>query len=888
MRKTPIRAPKSKKPIDKLTAEEAAYELEYLAFKIAESDDLYFQLDDPIITDAEYDQLREANTAIEERFPDLVRPDSPSDRIGAAPSEQFTKVAHAVRMLSLDNAFTDKDVGEFLDRVRRFLKLTSDAPLPVTAEPKIDGLSINLRYEQGRLVLGATRGDGSVGENVTANVRTIEELPKRVTAKDFPDVFEVRGEIYMAHGDFAKLNAAQEAAGGKIFANPRNAAAGSLRQLDPKITASRPLRFFAYSWGETGALPSESHKGMVDALGRWGFPVNPLTRLCTSLEEMLAAHREIEAERSRLGYDIDGVVYKVDSLAFQERLGFDSRRPRWAVAHKFPAEKATTVLKDIEIQVGRTGALTPVAKLEPVTVGGVVVQNATLHNEDEIARKGILIGDTVIVQRAGDVIPQVLAVVEEKRPKTARAFVFPTVCPACGSHAVREVNPKTGKEDVVRRCTGGLVCPAQAVERLKHFVSRNAFDIEGLGAKQVEAFYEEGLIGGPTDIFKLEERDKLSNMKLSDRKGWGEKSVRNLFDAINERRQIPLDRFIFSLGIRHVGEVASRKLARHFVSGLDFYIFCERGNIDRKNIWNHMINKFCHIFHVRNDEYQELETKWLEFANLSRSAYWKERSNAVKLLLAPGVGDVFAREIVFDAGCELNRKNMDISKIDNRHLLKIVSRSKFGDARTKKAIFDLRKDDITFADRVRIAIEGAEKSWVWLAQSLNSRLEFPISAERQLLEFRGWVGYAQFFMDSIRNEFSIASGLKAIDGIGDSISYSFLEFVPETRNIELIKDFIVGGGDSGPLIRVRELENISVDTAVAGKSVVFTGKLEQMTRSEAKVQAERLGAKISGSVSEKTDYVVAGPGAGAKRRNAEKLGIKILTEDEWFDLIGNR
>ncbi|MGI9384974.1 MAG: NAD-dependent DNA ligase LigA, partial [Methyloligellaceae bacterium] len=528
----------------------AEAELERLAAEIAHHDERYYREDAPEISDADYDALRQRNTAIEARFPNLVRPDSPSERVGAAPSEQFAKVAHAVPMLSLGNAFNDEDVGEFLDRVRRFLGLAAEEPLAVTAEPKIDGLSITLRYERGRLVLGATRGDGTVGENVTANVRTIKELPKRVAAADFPEVFEVRGEIYMGHGDFAKLNTAQEAAGAKVFANPRNAAAGSLRQLDSKITESRPLRFFAYSWGETSALPFESHKGVVDALGRWGFPVNPLTRLCMSLEEMLAVHREIEEQRGTLGYDIDGVVYKVDSLALQERLGFVSRSPRWAVAHKFPAEKATTILKDIEIQVGRTGALTPVAKLEPVTVGGVVVQNATLHNEDEIARKGIKIGDTVIVQRAGDVIPQVLSAVEEKRPKTAKSFKFPTICPACGSHAVREINPKTGKEDVVRRCTGGLICPAQAVERLKHFVSRNAFDIEGLGAKQIEAFYEEGRVRTPAEIFTIEVRDGNGDAKLEEKEGWGETSVRNLFAAIDERRNISLDRFIYALGIR--------------------------------------------------------------------------------------------------------------------------------------------------------------------------------------------------------------------------------------------------------------------------------------------------------------------------------------------------
>ena len=694
--------------VEDLDGEGAEAELERLAAEIAYHDERYYQQDAPEITDADYDALRQRNAAIEARFPELVRPDSPSERVGAAPSEQFAKVTHAVPMLSLGNAFDDADVAEFLERVRRFLGLEAEEPLAVTAEPKIDGLSITLRYEQGRLVLGATRGDGSVGENVTANVRTIEELPERVAAEDFPDVFEVRGEIFMGHGDFAKLNAAQEEAGGKVFANPRNAAAGSLRQLDPKITASRPLRFFAYSWGETGTLPSESHKGVVDALARWGFPVNPLTRLCTSLEEMLAAHRQIEAERGSLGYDIDGVVYKVDSLALQERLGFVSRSPRWAVAHKFPAEKATTVLKDIEIQVGRTGALTPVAKLEPVTVGGVVVQNATLHNEDEIARKGILIGDTVIVQRAGDVIPQVLSAVLEKRPKTARAFVFPTVCPACGSHAVREVNPKTGKEDVVRRCTGGLVCPAQAVERLKHFVSRNAFDIEGLGAKQVEAFYEEGRVMRPADIFTLEARDARAESKLEEKDGWGETSVRNLFAAIEERRNISLDRFIYALGIRHVGETTGRLLAKAY-----------------------------------------------------------------------GTVEAF-----------------------------IAAMEAAGDT------------------------EGE--------------------------------AYAD---------------LQNIDGIGEVVADAIVAFFAEAHNREAVDALL-------EQVAPEPFEADETDSPVTGKTVVFTGTLEKMTRNEAKARAERLGAKVAGSVSKKTDYVVAGPGAGSKRKKAEELGVEVLTEEGWFELIG--
>src|SRR5581483_3407527 len=464
------------KPVSALDETEAASELARLAAAIAHHDELYYRKDAPEISDAAYDGLRARNDAIEARFPHLVRDDSPSLRVGAAPVEAFGKVVHRVPMLSLANVFDEEGLRDFLDRIARFLGLQSVEGLAFTAEPKIDGLSITLRYERGKLVQAATRGDGYEGENVTANVRTIADVPKAIKAKDFPDPFEVRGEIYMSRAAFQKLNEAQAEAGDRLFANPRNAAAGSLRQLDPAVTAKRPLRFFAYGWGEAAELPGDTQSDVYRALRDWGFPLNPLVRLTHSVDEMLETYRDIESGRAGLDYDIDGIVYKLDRLDLQERLGFVSRSPRYAIAHKFPAEKATTVLRGIDIQVGRTGALTPVAKLDPVTVGGVVVQNATLHNEDEIARKDIRIGDTVIVQRAGDVIPQILAVVQEKRPKGAKRFVFPTVCPACGSHASREINPNTGKEDAVRRCTGGLICPAQRVERLKHFVSRNAFD----------------------------------------------------------------------------------------------------------------------------------------------------------------------------------------------------------------------------------------------------------------------------------------------------------------------------------------------------------------------------------------------------------------------------
>ncbi|MDA7947630.1 MAG: NAD-dependent DNA ligase LigA [Hyphomicrobiaceae bacterium] len=697
----------SKLPVEALSKAQAEAELERLAREIAHHDALYYAQDAPEISDADYDALRVRNDAIEARFPDLVRPDSPSQRVGVEPSEQFAKVTHLVPMLSLGNAFSDGDVRDFVDRVRRFFKKGEADDAAFTAEPKIDGLSISLRYEQGKLVLGATRGDGTTGENVTANVRTIEDIPNVLKGTDIPDVFEVRGEIFMRHEDFAELNAAQEAAGKQTYVNPRNTASGSLRQLDPAITASRKLRFFAYTWGEVSALPADTQMGVLEAMGAWGLPINPLTRLCTSVEELIAAHADFEAERATLGYDIDGVVYKVDRLDLQERLGFVSRAPRWAIAHKFPAEKATTILKEIEIQVGRTGALTPVAKLEPVTVGGVVVQNATLHNEDEIARKDVRIGDTVVIQRAGDVIPQVLSVVEEKRPEVSKPFEFPKICPACGSHAVREIHPKTGREDVVRRCTGGLICPAQAVERLKHFVSRNAFDIEGLGAKQVDAFYTEGRVMKPADIFTLEARDARTDKPLQEKEGWGEQSVANLFAAINERRSISLDRFIYALGIRHIGETTARLLAKNYGT----------------------IGALRDAMHAAADH---------------QSAAYEDLNN--------------------------------------------------------------------------------------------------------------------------------------IDGIGQVVADALVEFFAEAHNKEVLDALLEE-------VTPEAFETEERESVVTGKTVVFTGSLERLSRSEAKVMAERYGAKVAGSVSSKTDYVVAGEAAGSKLKKAQDLGVQVLSEDDWLDLV---
>ena len=685
-----------------LSESEAKAELARLAKEIAEHDRRYYQHDAPTISDAAYDALRQRNADIEARFPQLVRPDSPTHRVGAGPAEKFGKVKHQVPMLSLANGFSDEDTVDFLGRIRRFLNLGEDDVIEVTAEPKIDGLSISLRYEKGALAQAATRGDGAEGEDVTRNVLTIAEVPKRLPKA--PDMIEVRGEIYMSHKDFAVLNEKQIEAGEKPFANPRNSAAGSLRQLDPAITAARPLRFFAYGWGEAPELPGKTQWEVIQAFKHWGFPVNGLMKLCPSADELLAHYRKIESRRADLGYDIDGVVYKVNRLDWQERLGFVSRSPRWGLAHKFSAEKATTVLEGIDIQVGRTGALTPVARLRPVTVGGVVVSNATLHNEDEIARKDIRIGDTVVVQRAGDVIPQILGFVPEKRPKSAKSYEIPKTCPACGSHAEREVRDG-GKTDAVRRCTGGLICPAQRVERLKHFASRNAFDIEGLGDKIIEEFYTDGLIQSPPDIFTLEARDRRSLKKLKDREGWGEASVAKLFDAIDARRTIGLDRFIFALGIRHVGETTARVLARAY-----------------------------------------------------------------------GAAEAFR-------------------------------------------------------DQMTAAAKGAEtEAW----QELTSH-----------------------------------------DGIGDVVAEAVAQFFDEPHNLKVVNELLKH-------VSVTPLEAVSRGSAVAGKTVVFTGALEKMTREEAKAMAERLGAKVAGSVSKKTDLLVAGPGAGSKLKDAQKYGVEVIDEEEWF------
>jgi DNA ligase (NAD+) len=709
-------------PVESLDFGQASAEHSVLTERLLAAEAAYFQEDAPFLSDAEYDALRLRYLAIEARFPQLQTAQSVSAAVGAKPSEKFAKITHARPMLSLANAFSDQDVVDFVERIRSFLNWPVDAELAITSEPKIDGLSLSLRYEDRKLVSAATRGDGETGEDVTPNVRTMSEIPHLLRGEHASRIAEIRGEVYLRKDDFASLNARQAEAGEKVFANPRNAAAGSLRQLDPRITAARPLRFFAYAWGEMSDMPATTQSGMVETFRHWGFCTNPLMRRCLSAAALVAHYREIEAERANLPYDIDGIVYKVDRLDLQRRLGFVARAPRWAIAHKFPAELATTVLEAIEIQVGRTGSLTPVARLKPVTVGGVVVTNATLHNEDYIKgldSKGgtirggidIRVGDTVTVKRAGDVIPRVEAVDIGRRPPDAKPYVFPTLCPACGSHAVRDVNPRSGKVDAVRRCTGGLICPAQGVERLRHFVSRDGLDIEGLGDRQIAFFHADPdlPVRQPADIFTLEMRDAANLKKLKDKEGFGSLSVENLFRAIAERRQPALNRFIYALGIRHIGETTAKLLARHYGS--------------------------------------------------------------------------------FDA----------------------------------------------LASAARAAADPASDAHAELA---------------------------------------------AIDGIGETVTDALVQFFGEPHNREMLAALLSH-------VTPQALAPARTDgSPVAGQTVVFTGALVRMTRDEAKSMAEQLGAKVAGSVSKKTDLVVAGPGAGSKLKDAEKHGVRVIDEDAWFTLVG--
>lgn len=695
------KATPEQKPVEDLNRMEASFELAHLAKEIARHRALYFQNDAPEISDAEFDVLVRRNEAIEKRFPQLKLAESPTDKVGAEPAQGFAKVPHLVPMLSLDNAFAAEDVADFIDRVRRFLGLSADIAVPLAVEPKIDGLSANLLYENGAFVRGATRGDGAVGEDITANLKQVASIPQRLKDSNHPARIEIRGEVYMSKSGFLKLNAEREASGEPVFANPRNAAAGSLRQLDAGITKSRPLQFFAYAFGAVDGLKArpDSQHALNGQLAAWGFAVNPRRGVTHDIDATLAFYNEMQNERATLDYDIDGVVYKVDRVDWQERLGFIGRAPRWAIAHKFPAEQANTILKAITIQVGRTGVLTPVAELEPVNVGGVMVSRATLHNEDEIARKDIRVGDRVIVQRAGDVIPQIVSVVDADRPGRSPAYLFPDHCPVCGSHAVRE------EGEVARRCTGGLVCPAQAVERLRHFVSRMAFDIDGLGGKHIEAFFADGLIKSPADLFRLKNNRDI----LLKRDGWGELSVDNLLRAIEARREISLERFIYALGIPQIGEETAKLLARHYLT-LDA---------------------------------------------------WREAMVAAKDLESAAYQD-----------------------------------------------------------------------------------------------------------------------LATIGRIGPSIRADLIDFFDEGHNRAVVDDVAA-------FVTVQPFVPPKIDTSpIAGKTVVFTGSLERMTRNEAKARAENLGAKVAGSVSKKTDYLIAGSDAGSKAAKARELDIVVLSEQEWLDLIG--
>ncbi len=725
-----------------------------LAALLAQANSAYYQDDAPDLTDADYDALKRENAAIEAAFPDLKRPDSPSDQVGAVPAERFSKLTHSQPMLSLSNAFDATDVADFVSGIRRYLNLSADTPLPFTAEPKIDGLSLSLRYEAGELISAATRGNGAVGENVTANARTIADIPTTLTTA--PAILEVRGEVYMSHADFTSLNSRQAQSDARPFANPRNAAAGSLRQLDPAITKSRPLKFFAYAWGELTEPLADTQSDALKRLQTLGFQINDRTKTCQSREEMLAHYAHIEKQRADLGYDIDGVVYKVDNLSYQSRLGMRSTTPRWAIAHKFPAELAWTTLENIEIQVGRTGALSPVARLAPVTVGGVVVSSATLHNEDYIAGrdsngapirdgKDIRIGDRVQVYRAGDVIPKVADVDLSKRPPDAQPYVFPTQCPECQSDAIREDG------DAIRRCTGGLICPAQAVEKLKHFVSRAAFDIDGMGAKQAEAFYLDGWITEPADIFTLHDRYGKGLQLLRNREGWGEKSADKLFQAIEDKRKISLGRLLFALGIRHVGEVASADLARHFLT------------------------------------WEALEQ------SIDRAA---EAATAHR---AAEAAEIKERQAAADEGRRASLKS------------------------------------------------ARDAAWARIPDAAKA----------------AW------------------DDLTGIDGIGATVAVSLVTTFQQPRERASIDRLIAHLDVQPPAPRATD------GSPIAGLTIVFTGSLEKMTRSEAKARAEAMGAKVSGSVSAKTDIVVAGPGAGSKETKARDLGLEVLDEDQWLERIGD-
>lgn len=776
-----------------LTLQQAQKRWEDLVDVIQQADAEYYEHDAPQLSDGDYDALRKELLALEEAFPELVSSQSPSQNVGAKPSGRFAKITHLKPMLSLDNAFTDEDVSEFIGRIKRYLGLSADQELNVTAEPKIDGLSASLLYENGVLISGATRGDGRVGEDVTANLKTLPDIPHKLKGEGWPDRIEIRGEVYMSHADFSSLNEREEKAGRKTFANPRNAAAGSLRQLDVEVTKSRPLKFFAYAWGEVSNEFASTQLNAVQAFEKWGFSINPYTKRADHVEQLLDMYHTIFRDRSGMGYDIDGVVYKVDRLDLQSRLGFVSRFPRWAIAHKFPAEQATTTLREIEIQVGRTGSLTPVAKLEPITVGGVVVSNATLHNEDEIARKDIRVGDKVVIQRAGDVIPQIVRVVKEQRAAGSKVFEFPTKCPACGSNAVREVDEK-GEEDARRRCTGGLICPAQAKERLKHFVSRKALDIDGVGAKQIELFFDKGVVTAPQHIFELEARiHKMDLPPLEEWEGFGKTSSENIQAAINQKRKIPFARLLIGLGIRHVGQTNSGLIAQNFIS------------------------------------YDAFET-------------------AMEAAIEARPGEAY---------------------------LKLSGIDRIGETTLENILQHV--ETVGLPEKPPVTVEASLSG-----QIPALRMDGVNSAACEAMAQR----YGQW--DTFRAELMKAASTKPkaafkavsnIDGMGDVSAEALIDFFMEAHNKSMMQELLTQ-------IEIIPAEAVKTDGAVAGKIVVFTGSLELMSRDEAKSKAQALGAKVASSVSKKTDYVVAGPGAGSKLKKAQDLGVTVLSEQAWLDMIG--
>jgi DNA ligase (NAD+) len=853
----------TEKPVEDLTEAEAAEALTRLADEIAAHDIRYYQDDAPSVSDADYDALKRRNFEIEARFPHLVRENSPSLRVGAARAEQFSPVEHGVPMLSLDNGFSEDEVREFDARVRRFLRLSEEL-IAYTAEPKIDGLSASLRYENGVLVQGATRGDGRVGEDVTANLRTIREIPHRLKGQGWPQVIEVRGEVYLGHAEFAALNEAAAAAGERTYANPRNAAAGSLRQIDPQITSRRPLRFFAYAWGLISAPFADTQWQALQALGSWGFQITPQARRVEGCEGLLEAYRALEAERPNLGFDIDGVVYKVDRLDWQSRLGFVSRSPRWAIAHKFPAQQARTVLEDIEIQVGRTGSLTPVARLRPVTVGGVVVKNATLHNEEEIERKDFRIGDTVIVQRAGDVIPQVVSFVPEERPENSERYVFPTRCPCVlQTGTIREVNLQTGEEEAVRRCTGELACPYQKLEKLRHAVSRSALDIEGLGEVQIENFVSLHWLENISDIFALPRKIESGEIKLVDLPGYGERSIGNLISAIDSRRRIPLERFIAALGIRHVGVTNARRLALTFESYHGFKSMAQEVEHLQEVVWTDHIRKSAISFAsaVRNESMD----RWREMRSVSRSYGRRETLLFVDLLKVDGFGPKNLSQFVKRVNQAFNLSVRGDDDILQYARLRPSIRTGVG---------QILQHSKSLGERLRIL-----RSYRVDEAATVSRRVFEIVNDRNEFFHHGMSNeYIEQRNTALERDREALRPLLTIEGIGEVIASSVADFFGNRESRDLLLDL-------ESEVEILDAEQPKTDTAVAGKTVVFTGSLERLTREEAKAQAEALGAKVASSVSKKTDIVVAGPGAGSKLKTAAELGIQVLTEDEWLALV---